>query len=294
MDDRPDMTARPPLPSPRAKPAAAPNAAAAAANAEPMADLQRQLEEQGKQLNRLIGERNQLQALLASRDRDLERLSREAGGLRQQLMEQDASAAKPARAAWSSLLARWLRRREPPVNVPAAAAPSPPLPEPQPGEGWPAPLVPQLAGRSGGPLLAAALFGLGRDEIARLLPVIEQQCRNHGMQPLILTDHDGFDLLRARRLVFEYLPPAAARAQLGRTLPWQTYLQRRLAVIRRKWQPVRIVAFGPEALAMIQLWRASPFEPSEIPALVPPGESAMPQAPDVGGPFASLGASRSA
>jgi hypothetical protein len=140
----------------------------------------------------------------------------------------------------------------------------------EPGE---LPLLPRLNGSKAAPLLAAAVFGLDAIEIERLLPVIEQQCRRHGMRPLILTDCDAFQLLRARRLVFEYLPPPGAQHRFAPGLSWDIYLQRRLAVIRRKWQPVRIVAFGGRAMAVLQLWRNSPFEPDEIPALVPPGGS---------------------
>ncbi|MGH6919149.1 MAG: hypothetical protein ACREJ0_15760, partial [Geminicoccaceae bacterium] len=78
--------------------------------------------------------------------------------------------------------------------------------------------------------------------------------------------HHGFDLFRARGRIFEYLPPPEARERFAPDLHWDLYLLRRLALIRRKWQPVRVVAFGRTAAEVVQLWRDSPFEATPIPA----------------------------
>jgi hypothetical protein len=43
---------------------------------------------------------------------------------------------------------------------------------------------------------------------------------------------------------------------------------RRLALLRRKWQPVRIVAFGPSAAQLLQHWKDSPFEDDSIHTVV--------------------------
>ena len=45
------------------------------------------------------------------------------------------------------------------------------------------------------------------------------------------------------------------------------YRLRRLALLRRKWQPVRIVAFGAAASTLVREWVASPFEDPSIHAV---------------------------
>jgi hypothetical protein len=51
-------------------------------------------------------------------------------------------------------------------------------------------------------------------------------------------------------------------------LDWDLYRLRRLALLRRKWQPKRIVAFGPAARALVDAWQKSPFEDESIARIV--------------------------
>jgi hypothetical protein len=88
------------------------------------------------------------------------------------------------------------------------------------------------------------------------------------MMPLLLTDNDAFELLREHDIIFEYLPPAEDRQQFDRHLSWNLYLQRRLAIIREKWQPARVIALGQVAADMLKLWQQSPFEEIPLPAAV--------------------------
>lgn len=46
------------------------------------------------------------------------------------------------------------------------------------------------------------------------------------------------------------------------------YRLRRLALIRRKWQPVGVVGFGPASGAWLREWRDSPFEDAGIADLI--------------------------
>jgi len=83
-----------------------------------------------------------------------------------------------------------------------------------------------------------------------------------------LTDCADFELFRRHRLWFEYLPPRSQQQRFAPDLDWDLYTLRRLARLRRKWDPVRIVAFGPAAQAQIALWRTSPFEDESIKDLI--------------------------
>jgi hypothetical protein len=126
-------------------------------------------------------------------------------------------------------------------------------------------------------VLIAVMVGLDAALLEQSLAAVRASSdRTDGaIETLCLTDCERFDLFRMHGLLFEYLPPAQRRNRFASDLDWDLYTLRRLARLRRKWAPVRIVAFGPDAEALIQLWRASPFEDENIRNLI--------RAPDVGG-----------
>jgi GR25 family glycosyltransferase involved in LPS biosynthesis len=123
------------------------------------------------------------------------------------------------------------------------------------------------------------LVGLGREECAKALDTLGSVGRQLGIVPVVITDSAAaFAPLRARRMAFEYLPPAGRQERRMPELDWQLYRLRRLALLRRKWQPTRIVAFGPAARALVDAWQTSPFEDESIARIVgglaPPRERA--------------------
>lgn len=115
-------------------------------------------------------------------------------------------------------------------------------------------------------VLGVVVFGLSEAEIERVLGVIEGHCAERDLAPLLLTDNDAFQLFRGRRVLFEFLPPHSDQERLAPELNWRLYTLRRLALIRRKWQPMRVIAFGRRAAEVVQLWHDSPFEETPIPA----------------------------
>ncbi|NJO36290.1 MAG: hypothetical protein HC871_00175 [Rhizobiales bacterium] len=131
--------------------------------------------------------------------------------------------------------------------------------------GQASPLGARRGGDLGQPVVGVILLGLGQEDIERLLPIIERDCSSKKMKPLCLVDLDAFELLRTRGLIFEYLPPMEERDRFDRSLHWDLYLQRRLAIVRRKWNPVRVVAFGTVAMKTLTLWSSSPFEDKPLP-----------------------------
>jgi hypothetical protein len=112
--------------------------------------------------------------------------------------------------------------------------------------------------------IVALVVGLADDELVGVLDLLQAQRARSDLEPILLTDCDALELFRARTLAFEYLPPPALRARLAPQLDWDLYLLRRLALLRRKWQPVRIVAFGPSAAQLLSQWKDSPFEDDSI------------------------------
>ena len=128
-------------------------------------------------------------------------------------------------------------------------------------------LVPWAKHRPPKHVFAVVVFGLSETEIGCVLEVVERHCAEHEAAPLLLTDNDSFQLFRNRRVLFEFLPPRSEQQRVAPDLDWQLFTLRRLALIRRKWRPVRVVPFGRQAAEVVQLWRDSPFEEAPLPAL---------------------------
>ena len=155
---------------------------------------------------------------------------------------------------------------DPPPNV-AAVLGSPPA---RPRSDEP-PLVPFAKDRPGARVILVAVFGLDPAELGRVVELVDGQCATAGVVPIFLTDGDDFQVFRLRRLLFEYLPPPSDGTRFAPNLDWGLYRQRRLALLRRKWQPARIVAFGPVAREALAAWRESPFEDGTIDAAIAGG-----------------------
>jgi GR25 family glycosyltransferase involved in LPS biosynthesis len=139
---------------------------------------------------------------------------------------------------------------------------------PRAPQGGSQPLQPFADDLPGARTIVIVAVGLQRAELEKVTGMVEGIGGGRGLVPVVITDSDRFELFRGRRIVVEYLPPAEQRAQFAADLDWDLYRLRRLALLRRKWQPARIVAFGPAASALVRTWAASPFEDATIHALV--------------------------
>lgn len=233
-------------------------------------DVKQSLERANKRVNRLIGEKSQLSTLLDQRDDQIERLNRELG-VRTPLQNTDETKDAKGSGALASVVEtvltaikhtkaisiQWRGKQEDRATDRHGMAAC--------SSGTH--LVARNGGNAGNRIIGIVLFGLDEGEIERLLPIIEKDSSARGMKPLYLIDIDAFELLRSRGLIFEYLPSRNERERFDATLDWNLYLQRRLAIIRRKWDPARIVAFGQTAMNTMTLWSSSPFEEKPLPAV---------------------------
>jgi hypothetical protein len=236
-------------------------------------ELESEREQRTRRLQQLLGERDQLQSLLARRDDELQRLNRELGALSARAMTEQVRS--PAlRTALRKLLESLRRARK----VSRAAKPAAPRPHQPDARGNETRLVPWVKHRPPKDVFAVVVFGLSEAEIERVLEVVERYCAEHEAAPLLLTDNDSFQLFRNRRVVFEFLPPRAEQQRLAPELDWRLFTLRRLALIRRKWRPVRVVPFGRRAAEVVQLWRDSPFEETPLPAF-PSNQSLLASGP---------------
>lgn len=237
------------------------------------------LKKANKRIERLMGEKSQLKSLLDKRDYEIQQLNRELGGHAsgRRLFRTTHGEATSASHRPSALLASIGERikamfvREPDAANGAVASRETAMS----GKSTFRPLIVRRQNRSIQQIVIAVILGLDKEEIERLLPIIERDCASKNMTPLFLIDMDAFEVLRSRDLIFEYLPPMDDRDRFDPSLHWDLYVQRRLALIRKKWDPVRVVAFGASAMKTLRLWGSSPFEDTPLPAIS--GEAATSQ-----------------
>ena len=220
-----------------------------------------ELEKSTRRLQQLIGERNRLTSLLAERDAESQRLNRELGALAERATP--VARGSPALlGAARAMLEKIRRAREAPRRARSNGA-QPETAQPASPAGA---LVPWVQNGPPKAVLGVVVLGLSEAEIEKVLGVIEGYCDGRGLAPLLLTDNDAFQLFRGRRVLFEFLPARSDQERLAPDLDWRLYTLRRLALIRRKWQPTRVVAFGRRAAEVVRLWRDSPFEETPLPS----------------------------
>jgi hypothetical protein len=229
------------------------------------------LEKRTRRVQQLLGERDRLTSLLAERDAELQRLNRELGALTARAtpaVDGSPGLLKAARAVLDRV--RSAREAPRPTGT-REAQPSTPQ-HTAPGGA----LVPWVQNGPPKAVLGVVVLGLSAAEIEQVLAAIEAKCAERDLAPLLLTDNDAFQAFRGRRVLFEYLPAPSDQERLAPELDWRLYTLRRLALIRRKWQPTRVVAFGSRAAEVVKLWRDSPFEVAPIPAALN-GSSGSPE-----------------
>lgn len=245
--------------NPRVSPASVPAAGSSDATERTRAELLALRRDR----NILLGERAQLLEELRYQRERIERLAHEVG--RAEALASVTTHGPLAR------LAGWLRRA-------GAAAPNPSThsgvsahagrstPLAAQGDA----IVPFVRLGRAPRVLIAVMTGLEPALLERTLAAVGTSSDHSegAIESLCLTDCSRFELFRKHNLLFEYLPPVEQRARFASDLDWDLYILRRLARLRRKWNPARIVAFGQVARAQIQAWRASPFEDESIMDLI--------------------------
>lgn len=92
--------------------------------------------------------------------------------------------------------------------------------------------------------LGFSLIGLDEDRANDAVAQIEQrQIRDRDFIPVFITDLTVFEIFRLRGYVFEYIPSAISSAGKTRRAERQ-YLERRLELIKAKWNLREIVDLG--------------------------------------------------
>lgn len=231
-------------------------------------ELRETLNKRDRRISNLQGQRDQLTSLLQENTDMIQSLNRELGR-----HERSSAIASPG-----AMLSRWLARGSRLAEKMQGAGDligrarqfvGSALPSKEPktasGSSTKVSLVPHQKTKPARPILAVVIVGLPSGEIEAILPNIESMCEKEKLTPLLLTDNDGFEHFRTRSMIFEYLPPKDDQERFGSDLHWELYFQRRLAIIRRKWNPCKIITFGHTGSEIVRLWRDSAFESLPIP-----------------------------
>ena len=209
----------------------------------------------------------------------LQELNRKLGALAPRVEPLPAARNPPRRPTLRGLVLGSLSRLWP-RRARSNAAPRPQLRGERPLTQDPSgPLMPFAEDGVARRVIVVVAFGLEPGQRTSTLDLALRFGAERGVVPLVLTDDDDFAPLRSRGMAFEYFPPRSVREAHAPTLEWELYLQRRLALIRRKWRPLRIIAFGGPAADVVRLWTDSPFEDPSLGRLPAAERAADPQRP---------------
>jgi len=173
-----------------------------------LSELETSYEKAKRRIERLLGERNQLGALLDKRDGQIQDLYRELGTRRPAQKEEKKPKKTPS--FWRDLLSVLSRKAlatkhgnvQSRSRSKKSANGAKEERETSVSNGFKRPpLLANYKKTAPQAVLAVLLFGLDESEIKNLLPVIERDCRASDMMPLLLTDNDAFELLREQSLI---------------------------------------------------------------------------------------------
>lgn len=123
-----------------------------------------------------------------------------------------------------------------------------------------------------------ALFGLedqARETVVQRLTASAGDV-DPAIVPVFVTESTDFAPMRRAGAAFEHLPLDGADRPGAPRRDWQLYLTRRFAGLCLKWQPVRVVAFGPVATRQLAAWRASPQLPDAVKGLLAVTDEPLP------------------
>lgn len=198
-------------------------------------------------------QRKRVDAVAAAQERAENMLIRQDGGLG---ARPDAGL-KRLTARLRGLLPRGTRPPQPTGEAAAEAAAG------LPAVDW------VLAGGRVAPEARAVLVALfGLEAQAREIVVQRLTASMGGADPAIVpvfvTESTDFAPMRRAGAAFEHLPLHGGDRPGAPRRDWQLYLTRRFAGLCLKWQPVRVVAFGPAAAGQLAAWRASPQLPDPV------------------------------
>ena len=130
------------------------------------------------------------------------------------------------------------------------------------------------------PGLGALVVGLAAAEIAELAPSLLAAARREGARAVLLTDAADIAVFQLPEIATEYLAPLPGLAAAAPGRDAELYLRRRVELIRRKWNLMRVLYFGETAAAnLVRAWGGASQELSPelfVSGMLPGGLKARP------------------
>lgn len=99
--------------------------------------------------------------------------------------------------------------------------------------------------------IMVTMLGVGPELIDEIVERTTTQF-GPGFRLVYVTDTEDFHVFLRRNATFEYVPGAMRRRLHADKLNWKPYLGERWILLQAKWQPVRVLAYGDLAEAVIE------------------------------------------
>ena len=123
------------------------------------------------------------------------------------------------------------------------------------------------------------VFGLSPDERQAVVTRLGERPAAAGIVPIYVTDSTDFEPFRYAHAYFEHLPlRRGGRADAGPAIT-ALYAARRFQLLCDKWKPIRVVGFGPTAVAGSPPKRADHCLPPDIKTLLATVDTDLPGVP---------------
>jgi len=103
--------------------------------------------------------------------------------------------------------------------------------------------------------ILALILGQTIEEAKTAASTLAKIAKEKDYRIILVTDQTEISFFQIEECITEYLPPFESLANREGALPAETYLERRLNILVRKWEPVQTIPFGAPSEALFDLWQ---------------------------------------
>lgn len=106
-------------------------------------------------------------------------------------------------------------------------------------------------------MVVALMFGQTPAEVETALLALRKIAAENDYGLVIVTDRQDIEIFQHPDCITEYLPAIDRLASLPNPHDPYIYLQNRLAILLRKWEPVQVLPFGDRSVDMFAAFQAA-------------------------------------
>ena len=100
------------------------------------------------------------------------------------------------------------------------------------------------------------VLGQTLEETTNAAATLTKTANEIGASVILVTDQSDVSFYQVESCITEYLPSSEGLASTQGARAAETYLERRLHILFRKWEPVKTIPFGERSQVMFDFWRA--------------------------------------